>query len=48
VVEFVGVGAAAGEGDAFAAIDSVALRDFFQEGVSARFLHAFGNYRLSN
>jgi len=40
IIELVGVGAAAGEGDALAAIDGSALRIFFQERIVARFFHA--------
>src|SRR5208337_3558799 len=47
VVELVGIGAAAGEGDAFAAIDSVAGGILFEEGVVARLLHLLRNFAVS-
>ncbi len=44
IIEFVGVGAAAGEGDAFAAVHGFAVRIFLDEGVVARLLYLLRDF----
>src|SRR5208282_5706765 len=46
IIKFVGVGAAAGEGHAFATIHGAARGIFFDEGVVARFFHALRNLAI--